>query len=127
MNQELLNQVIEALLTLALLIITGVLIPEVKKWIKSKTDNEVINTVTNELFREVDIAVNYVEQTMVKQLKKDKKWDTKSQKKALETAVNVVLSNISQKTSAYLQENSSNIVETVKQYIEANILYKKQS
>jgi hypothetical protein len=125
MKQELLNQIIEILLTLAVLITTGVIIPEIRKWVQSKTDSNLITTSMDELLREVDIAVNYTEQTLVKQLKEDGKWDSDHQKEALELAINTVLANLSQKTSTYLQENSNNIVDTISHYVESNILYKK--
>ena len=108
MTQEVLNQIIEGVLTLALLVVTGIIIPKVKELISSKTNNTIMNAAMSEMLMQVDIAVTYVEQTMVAQLKADGKWDTENQKKALDTAVNTVLANLSESALSYFQSNTGN-------------------
>lgn len=125
MTQEVLNQIIEGVLTLALLVVTGIIIPKVKELISSKTNNTIMNAAISEMLMQVDIAVTYVEQTMVAQLKADGKWDTENQKKALDTAVNTVLSNLSENALSYFQSNTGNLVKTITNYIESNIAKSK--
>lgn len=125
MTQEVLNQIIEGLLTLALLVVTGIIIPKVKELISSKINNTIMNAAISEMLMQVDVAVTYVEQTMVTQLKADGKWDTENQKKALDTAVNTVLSNLSESALSYFQSNTDNLVKTITNYIESNIAKSK--
>lgn len=125
MTQEVLNQIIEGVLTLALLVVTGIIIPKVKELISSKTNNTIMNAAMSEMLMQVDIAVTYVEQTMVAQLKADGKWDTENQKKALDTAVNTVLANLSESALSYFQSNTGNLVKTITNYIESNIAKSK--
>lgn len=125
MTQEVLNQIIEGVLTLALLVVTGIIIPKVKEFISSKTNNTIMNAAMSEMLMQVDIAVTYVEQTMVSQLKADGKWDTENQKKALDTAVDTVLANLSESALSYFQSNTGNLVKTVASYIESNIAKSK--
>lgn len=125
MTQEVLNQIIEGVLTLALLVVTGIIIPKVKELISSKTNNTIMNAAMSEMLMQVDIAVTYVEQTMVAQLKADGKWDTENQKKALDTAINTVLANLSENALSYFQSNTGNLVETITNYIESNIAKSK--
>lgn len=125
MTQEVLNQIIEGVLTLALLVVTGIIIPKVKELISSKINNTIMNAAISEMLMQVDVAVTYVEQTMVTQLKADGKWDTENQKKALDTAVNTVLSNLSESALSYFQSNTDNLVKTITNYIESNIAKSK--
>ena len=123
-SNEVLNQIIEAVVGILALVITGVILPKVRGLIIAKTNKVETENAVNEIFMQVDTAVDYVEQTMVNQLKKDGKWNSETQKEALNKAIDVVLANLSQTTLNYLQKNCKDIVKTIANYIESNILKK---
>lgn len=120
-QQIIINKIIEGLLTIGLLVITGILVPKLKELVDSKINNIKMQTATEELLKQVDVAVNYIEQTMVTQLKEEGKWDSQKQKKVLFKATKSVISNLSNSTIKYLSESRPDIEGMIVEYIESNI------
>lgn len=106
-------------------IITGVILPLISSWIKSKVNNQKWANAIDDVTAQVSNSVDYLEQTLVNQLKKDGKWNTDTQKEVLNEAVTTVMNNLSADTLKYLQENVSDITAYITQCIESKILNSK--
>lgn len=106
-------------------VITIVLLPALASWLKSKTENQDLQYVINELEQTVSTSVDYIEQTVVKQLKADGKWDAEGQKEALDEAVTVVLNSLTDKTAEILGKNGIDLESIIIKYIESKILSDK--
>jgi uncharacterized membrane protein YraQ (UPF0718 family) len=119
---SLLITILEILASIAVAVLTGVVLPKVSSWLKAKTNSQVLNTAIDDLTQTVTTSVNYVEQTFVKQLKADGKWDADTQKEALTKAVDEVLVNLTYETVTSLQTNGNNIRDVVTRYVESTIL-----
>lgn len=127
MSQEITTKVVEIVIAAVSVLITTVLVPALSNWIKSKTENQKARTAIDSLSYAVNTAVDYVEQTMVTQLKKDGKWDTASQEVALQRAATIAMGQLSTAATDYLTKNGNDIKDTIIKYIEANILSKKNN
>lgn len=106
-------------------IITTVLIPQLATWLKSKTENEKLQYVIDELSQTAQTSVAYVNQTFVDQLKADGKFDKEHQKEALDKALNMALNSLTDKTKQILGKNGIDIEEMLIKYIEAAIANNK--
>ena len=122
MSKEVINQVLEALISLVALIVTGVLIPEIKRWVSSKADNQTLQYVVNEVTQEATTVVMYLQQTMVSQLKADGEWDEAHQAEAFQRALELTLANLSMKAYKYFDKNRITAEEFVTHYIETAVL-----
>lgn len=126
MSQEISTKLIEIVLSVLATVITAVLVPSLTSLIKSKTNDQKMKTAIDAVSNAVNLAVDYVEQTMVTQLKKDGKWDAESQKEALKKATDIAISQLTDSAYLYLLNNHKDIEETIIKYIEANIQNKKK-
>lgn len=106
-------------------VVTGILIPFVTNWLKSKTDNANLQYVIDELSQTVQTSVNHVNQTFVNQLKADGKFDADSQAKALKMAVEESVNSLTAKTVKILGKEGIDIETLIIKYIEAAIAEKK--
>lgn len=106
-------------------IITGVVLPLISSWLKSKVNNQKWANAIDDVTVQVSNSVDYLEQTLVKQLKEDGKWNTDTQKEVLNEAVTAVMNNLSADTLKYLQENVSDMTAYITQCIESKILNSK--
>ena len=106
-------------------VVTGILIPFVTNWLKSKTDNANLQYVINELSQTVQTSVNHVNQTFVNQLKADGKFDADNQAKALKMAVEESVNSLTAKTVKILGKEGIDIETLIIKYIEAAIAEKK--
>ena len=106
-------------------VVTGILIPFVTNWLKSKTDNANLQYVIDELSKTVQTSVNHVNQTFVNQLKADGKFDADNQAKALKMAVEESVNSLTAKTVKILGKEGIDIETLVIKYIEAAIAEKK--
>lgn len=106
-------------------VVTGILIPFVTNWLKSKTDNANLQYVIDELSQTVQTSVNHVNQTFVNQLKADGKFDADNQVKALKMAVEESVNSLTAKTVKILGKEGIDIETLVIKYIEAAIAEKK--
>lgn len=107
-------------------IITSVLLPFFANWLKSKTNNENLKYVIDEFSHTAQVSVDYVNQTVVNQLKADGKFNEENQKAALELATKICLENLSQSVKNILDKNNVNIENLAKKYIESAVLNSKK-
>ena len=121
MKEQLISEVLELVLGLIAAVVTGVLLPKLAQLVTSKVQNETLNNVVFDLSNSAAVVVNYLEQTMVSQLKKDGKWNSETQKEVLDKAVNLVLERLADKTISTLHKNSTDVKNLIVSYIEAYI------
>lgn len=121
MKEQLISEVLELVLGLIAAVVTGVLLPKLAQLVTSKVQNETLNNVVFDLSNSAAVVVNYLEQTMVSQLKKDGKWNSETQKEVLDKAVELVLERLADKTISTLDKNSTNVTNLIVSYIEAYI------
>lgn len=124
--QPLVTNLIECVIVVLNAAIVTVLLPAFFDWIKVKIHNQKLNDALDEIENAAKVAVDYVEQTIVTQLKKDGKWNSETQKEAFQTALKTVLNNLTNQTSDYLKNNKISIADTVTKYIESAILHSKE-
>lgn len=125
MIETIVTSVIGLLLTILSAIITSILIPALSNWLKSKTENQKLKSVIDDLTQTVKTSVDYLEQTAVNQLKADDKWDSESQASVLSTAVSEVISNLTSSTAEYIKTEQIDLDDLVTRYIESYIQSKK--
>lgn len=121
-----LTQVIEIVIATLTTVVVSVLLPKLRDYITSKIGNEKFKAAISEIETVVATSVQYVNQTLVEDLKKNNKWDAASQKEAFELALKTVMENLSTETKDYLSTNSDNIVNTLTKYIEAAVNKEKK-
>lgn len=121
-----LTQVIEIVIATLTTVVVSVLLPKLRDYITSKIGNEKFKAAISEIETVVATSVQYVNQTLVDDLKKNNKWDAASQKEAFELALKTVMENLSTETKNYLAVNSDNIVNTLTKYIEAAVNKEKK-
>ncbi len=121
-----LTQVIEIVIATLTTVVVSVLLPKLRDYITSKIENEKFKAAISEIETVVSTSVQYVNQTLVDDLKKNNKWDAASQKEAFELALKTVMENLSTETKSYLAVNSDNIVNTLTKYIEAAVNKEKK-
>ena len=115
------NDILVWFLGLVGTVVTGILIPFVTNWLKSKTDNANLQYVIDELSQTVQTSVNHVNQTFVNQLKADGKFDADNQAKALKMAVEESVNSLTAKTVKILGKEGIDIETLIIKYIEAKI------
>lgn len=125
MSETIVTSVIGLLFTILAAIITSVLIPALSNWLKSKTENQRLKSVIDDLTQTVATSVDYLEQTVVNQLKIDGKWDAESQADVLSAAVSEVIFNLTSSTTEYAEKEHINLDDLVTRYIESYIQSKK--
>lgn len=118
---DVLNTVITAVITIVGGVITAVLIPMLVKWLSSKTNSENLQHLYKELGESSAKSVEYIEQTMVKQLKSDGKWDSDAQSKALQAAADEVAKNLTAKTKQLISKEGIDANQLIIRYIESHI------
>lgn len=125
MANEILSGVISLVVTVLGAIITTVLLPAAASWLKSKTASEKLKSVIDDITITVKTSVEMLEQTTVKQLKADGKWNADAQAQVLQAAVTQVLNGLTTSTYNYLKEESDDLEGIVTRHIEAYIQSKK--
>lgn len=125
MANEILSGVISLVVTVLGAIITTVLLPAAASWLKSKTASEKLKSVIDDITITVKTSVEMLEQTTVKQLKADGKWNADAQAQVLQDAVTQVLNGLTTSTYNYLKEESDDLEGIVTRHIEAYIQSKK--
>lgn len=123
MINEIIKYVVMFVITVMSGAITTVVLPALSGWLKSKTNSEMIRSAIDELAQTTGTTVDYIEQTVVSEMKKEDNWNADTQKEVLQLAVSTVLSGLTDATKKTME--SGNTYETVKRYIEAYIQSKK--
>ena len=127
MWDEIISAIISIVVTVVGTAITAVLIPAATTWLKSKTQNQKLQTVIDDLTVTVQSSVDMLEQTVVAQLKADGKWDTAAQERVLDDAVTEVLNGLNASTYNMIAAENTDIQALVKRHIEAYINSKKSA
>lgn len=115
------TNLIELFLVVLGTVVTGVLLPALTTWLKSKISNEQLKAVIADLSHTVSTSVKWVEQTMVWQLKQDGKWDLDSQQQVLATCAAEVVKNLTNDTKRLLSKENIDLEAIVIRYIESQI------
>lgn len=123
MINEIIKYVVMFVITVMSGAITTVVLPALSGWLKSKTNSEMIRSAIDELAQTTGTTVDYIEQTVVSEMKQENNWNADTQKEVLQLAVSTVLSGLTDATKKTME--SGNAYETVKRYIEAYIQSKK--
>lgn len=119
------NFLMRLLIILLTTIFTGLILPRFSMWLESKTENEKLQSVIQDLTVTARTAVNELEQTLVKQYKDNNAWDLKAQKIVLQEAVEKTIASLLESTKETLKVNENNLEDTVRRYIESYIQSKK--
>ena len=102
-------------------IITKVLLPRLVVWLQTKTENELLHAVIDELSKTAETTVGQVQQTFTNQLKSTGVWTDETAKQARCLAVETVKSNLTNSALDFLVENTADIDETIARYVESSL------
>lgn len=125
MKEELAKSIIELTFTVISATITIVLLPAVAAWLKSKTENQQLQSIITDIESAVATCVDHSEQTLVSSLKKEGKWNKETQSAVLESVTQSVINSLLDTTKQVVADNEINIETLVVQHIEAYIQSKK--
>ena len=92
-----------------------------RKWLASKAHGEAFACATTKLEKLTQNAVQEVEQTLVRQLKADEKWDAGTAKEARDTAVEIVKKHLGEKGMVELKDCMGVAVDTVEGMIRTHV------
>lgn len=95
-------------------------------WIGAKTRSEKIQLALQEFQTVLEDGIGYVEQTFVRLAKADGKWDSNTQKEALEACIEYIQNNLTQTAYELLTEDKENIEDWITAKIESCIAYSKE-
>lgn len=123
MKEVLMNHIVDLVFT----IVSVILVPMLSAWLKSKTQNERLKSMIEDIEVNVQSCVDYAEQTVVPELKKSGKWDSVSQKTVLTDTVHRICESILDSTKKTLESNKIDIVSYVTSHVEAYIINKKST
>lgn len=119
------EEIIKNLLGIGILvlggIVTKVLLPRLVVWLQTKTENELLHAVIDELSKTAETAVGQVQQTFTNQLKSTGVWTEETARQARLLAVGKVKSNLTSTAVDFLVENTEDIEETITRYVESSL------
>lgn len=95
-------------------------------WLGAKTKSEKIQLALQEFQTVLEDGVGYVEQTFVRLTKAGGTWNATTQKEALETCVDYIQNNLTQKAYELLTEDKEDIEDWITAKIESYISYSKE-
>ena len=127
MKEQIITKCIELVFTVLATVIVSVLLPAVKAWLQSKTDNERIKSIINDVTSAVATCVDHAEQTMVSTLKAEGKWNPDTQQQVLDTVIENVVNSLLDNTKSIIENNNIDLEALISQHIEAYIQSKKAS
>ena len=123
MKEVLMNHIVDLVFT----IVSVILVPMLSAWLRSKTQNERLKSMIEDIEVNVQSCVDYAEQTVVPELKKSGKWDSVTQKTVLTDTVHRICESILDSTKKTLESNKIDIVSYVTSHVEAYIINKKNT
>ena len=127
MKTQIITKIIELVFTILSTVVVSVLLPAITMWLKSKTNNERIQTIIADLSSAVASCVDYAEQTTVSALKEKNEWNADTQVEVLTAVTESVVNSLLDTTKQLIEANGIDLEELVAQRIEAYILSKKGS
>ena len=95
-------------------------------WISAKTKSEKIQLALQEFQSVLEDGIGYVEQTFVRLAKEGGTWNATTQKEALQTCVDYIQNNLTQKACELLTEDKEDIEDWITAKIESYISYSKE-
>lgn len=110
------------------LVLTGVIIPlinAVLTWLKSKIKNETLHTAFNEAREVACTVVSSLQQTVVNDIKEktvNGKLTDEQAKEIAHTAINMFLSDLSEKSLKVLEDNADDVNAYIGRLIETQLL-----
>ena len=123
MKEIIINHFIDLVFT----VVSVILVPMLATWLKSKTQNERLKSMIEDIEVNVQSCVDYAEQTVVPELKKSGKWDSVNQKAVLTDTVNRICDSVLDSTKKTLEASKIDIISYVTSHVEAYIINKKQT
>lgn len=120
------QDIIIDILATALAVAALALIRSGVAWISAKTKSEKIQLALQEFQTVLEDGIGYVEQTFVRLTKQDGTWNEATQREALESCIEYIQSNLSQKAYELLTEDKADIEDWITAKIEAYLSYSKQ-
>ena len=121
MKEIILNHIIDLVFT----VISVILVPMLVKWLKSKTQNERLKSMLDDIEVNVQTVVDYMEQTVVHDMKNSKDWNSNTQAQVMREAVDRILDSILSSTKKTLEDNQIDITDYIASHVEAYIQRKK--
>lgn len=121
------TNIIQLAFTVIAAVVSVCVIPRLTKYFQSLTQSELLDAAMSELEHTAQSIVNATEQTIVKQLKADGKWNTENQKKVLADAAEKMINELSLQTKKVVEENGASIAQLAVRYIESEILKSKSN
>ena len=121
MKETILNHIIDLVFT----VISVILVPMLVKWLKSKTQNERLKSMLDDIEVNVQTVVDYMEQTVVQDMKNSKDWNSNTQAQVMREAVDRILDSILSSTKKTLEDNQIDITDYIASHVEAYIQRKK--
>ena len=119
------EEIIKNLINIGILvlggIVTKVLLPRLVNWLQTKTENELLHAVIDELSKTAETAVGLVQQTYTNQIKSAGVWTEETVRQARLLAVGIVRKNLTDTAVNFLIENTEDIEETITRYVESNL------
>lgn len=94
-------------------------------WISARTKSEKIQLALQEFRTVLEDGIGYVEQTLVRLAKADGRWNSDTQKEALESCIKYIQNNLTQTAYELLTEDKENIKDWITAKIESYISYSK--
>lgn len=94
-------------------------------WISARTKSEKIQLALQEFRTVLEDGIGYVEQTLVRLAKADGRWNSDTQKDALESCIKYIQNNLTQTAYELLAEDKENIEDWLTAKIESYISYSK--
>lgn len=125
MKEQIITKVIELVFTVLTTIVVSVLLPAVKAWLQSKTENERLKAIIADVTSAVATCVDHAEQTVVSVLKDKGEWNETTQAEVLETVMYNVIDTLLETTKDNIEANGIDIETMIAQRIEAYIQQKK--
>ena len=127
MSQETLN-IIRVLFEIAIVPLLGILIPELIKWLRSKSkeiqvkvDNDTADKYIQMITETVVNCVIATNQTYVESLKADGKFDLEAQKVAFQKTLDAVLAVLSEDSKEYISTAFSDVETYLTTLIESAV------
>ncbi|MCM1226386.1 MAG: hypothetical protein NC320_03045 [Clostridium sp.] len=125
MTDTIMNELICLIFSIVAAVGSSILIPALSAWLRSKTENEKLQSVISDITTTVQTSVNKYEQTAVARLKAAGEWNAESQRDVLESVVNETVTNLLDTTKNSFIDNGIEVSDVVERYVEAYIQSKK--
>lgn len=118
-------KLIELVISFLFTVITAVVLPLLSELILSKTKNDKQKGIAIDMLNAVSRTVDFLEVRMTQQFKEDGNWNKETQKEVLNTAIDMVIKELSEATIKNLKMNESDLRGRIEKEIEKYILEKK--